>query len=126
MVEIYLERAVQLSSARNLIQNDPPYAAATALLSVHTAIALNDALLLKLGAKSLKNEDHMASVRETVKRCKANGIDVAGVSQLKKLISAKSQVSYGDQSVSFDFASALSVASQRFEAWVYRHFQELA
>jgi hypothetical protein len=125
MVEIYLERATQLSSARNLIQADPPYAAAIALLSVHTAIALNDALLLKLGAKSLKNEDHMTSVRETVKGCKTKGIDSTGVAHLKKLVSAKSSVSYGDQSVSFDLASVLSLASQRFEAWVYRCFQEL-
>jgi hypothetical protein len=125
MVEVYLERALQLSDARDLIQDEPPYAAATALLSVHTAIALNDALLLKLGAKSLKHDDHMASVRETAKRCKAKRIDCAGVTQLRKLVSAKSKVSYGDQVVSFDFASALSLASQRFEAWVYGQFKEL-
>ncbi|MHB1701667.1 MAG: hypothetical protein ACYCSN_16370 [Acidobacteriaceae bacterium] len=126
MFEVYLERASQLSAARNLVQDDPPYASAIALLSVHTAIALNDALLMKLGCNSSKGDDHMVSVRETAKRCRAKGLDHSGVEQLRTLVSAKSKVSYGNKPVSFDFATVLSLASQRFEVWAYKRLKEVA
>ncbi len=128
MIEIYIERAVQLSKARDRIHADPPYAAATALLSIHTAIALNDALLLKLAGKRAKNDDHMVAVRETGEtlQTEKGRLDDSGVAQLRKLISAKSKVSYGDKSISFDFALLLSQASQRFEVWAYKRIQELS
>lgn len=126
MFEVYLERAHQLSDARKLIDGDPPYTAAIALLSIHAALALNNALLVKLGVSARKWKDHMAPVRETEKRCKAKRLDASGVEQLRKLISAKTDVSYGNKAVTFDFAMVLSTASERFEAWAYKRLKEMA
>ena len=126
MIEIFLERANQLSEALKLVQDDRPYAAAIALLSVHTAIALNDALLVKLGGRVARSDDHMSSVRETAKRCKAKGLDDSGIEQLRKLISAKSAVSYGTRPVTFEAAKILSTASERFQAWAYKRLKEMA
>ena len=126
MVEIFLERAKQLSGARDLVQEDEEFASATALLSVHSAIALNDALLLKLKGKLVKGQDHMASVRETAKRCKARKLDSTGIKQITTLIAAKTRVSYEDKSVSFALAYKLAIASQRFEVWAYKRLEEIA
>jgi hypothetical protein len=127
MFDVFLQRAEQLSRARQLVEEkDERCAAAIALLSVHTAIALNDALLFKLSGKHTHTEDHMEAVREMRRRCSARRLDPKGIRQLEKLISAKSAVSYGAKAVTSDYAAGLSVAAQRFEAWTYLQFKELA
>ena len=52
--QVFLDRAQQLGDGRDLLNSDEGFAAATALLAVHTAIALNDALLLELTGKQAK------------------------------------------------------------------------
>jgi hypothetical protein len=126
MVEIFLERAKQLSEARKLIELDTEYASATALLAVHSAIALNDAILLKLSGRIFRGEDHMAAVREVTKRCRARRLDTSGITQLKALVAAKTRISYGPQSVTFAYAYELSVASRRFAVWSYKRLEEIA
>jgi hypothetical protein len=125
MIEAYLERAKQLSQARELVRNDAEYASATALLAIHTAIALNDALMIKLTGKSFQSDNHMAAVREIRLRCNRRGLDSAGVDQLQKLIEAKSKVSYGGKRTTFEFATVLAVACIRFEKWAYQRLEEL-
>ncbi len=125
MVEIFLERAKQLSEARKLIELDAEYASATALLAVHSAIAYNDAVLVKLSGKACRGEDHMSAVREVTKRCRARKLDTSGITQLKTLVAAKTRVSYEAQLVSFPYAYELSVASQRFAVWAYKRLEEI-
>ena len=45
MNDVFVARARQLRSARELVQDESSFASATALLAVHSGIALNDALL---------------------------------------------------------------------------------
>jgi hypothetical protein len=124
MEDIFLGRAKQLADARDLVRDDENYASATALLSIHTAIALNDALLLRLTGKLFMGADHMSAVQETAKRCRTKRLDGSGVAQLKALISAKTSVSYAAETVTFINAFKLSVASRRFETWVYDRLKE--
>jgi hypothetical protein len=68
----------------------------------------------------------MEAVRETARRCRAKRLDASGVTQIKVLVSAKSAVSYGDESTSYELAVKLAVAAQRFETWVYKRMEEAA
>lgn len=116
-IEVFIERADQLSEVRKLLNEEPRYASATALLSVHSAIALNDAVLIRLTGRKTSSKNHLEAVNRTVAACKAKGIDSKGLDHLKRLISAKSEVSYGDEAVTFEVATKLSTAADRFQNW---------
>jgi hypothetical protein len=119
-LDVFTERARQLSDVRKLISGEPSYASAIALVSVHAAIALNDAVLIQMTGTKGRREDHMDAAGKTSSVCRARGIDDRGIAHLRSLLSAKSDVSYGSESVSFDLATKLSTASERFEAWAER------
>jgi|SRR5665213_1126538 len=119
MVEIFLERAEQLASARDLVREESDYAAATALLSVHSAIALNDALLLSLTGRRPKSPDHSHAITETELACNANKLNRNGLKHLKSLLARKTAVSYGDAPISYELANSLAITSERFQEWVY-------
>jgi len=119
VVEIYLERAEQFARARELCRSDPEYSAATALLAVHSAISFNDALLALLTNSRSKGTDHAEARFRTMEACRSRGIATDGLEHLKKLVSAKTNVSYGDQTISFDKAGELATASERFQSWTY-------
>ena len=117
MVEVFLERARQLSIARDLVREDAEYASATALLAVHTAIAVNDALLMELSGERYKGADHRRALKATERMCTAKNIRTAGLKHFRTLLSKKTDVSYGEDRISFETASALAYSSQRFEEW---------
>jgi hypothetical protein len=119
MIEIFLERARQLALARDLIRDDRSYSAATALLSVHTAIAMNDALMFGLTGKRSRSMDHSRAIIETERACTSKKLNRSGLKHLKWLLSKKTDVSYGDESVSFEAASSLANTSERFQEWAY-------
>jgi hypothetical protein len=118
MLDVFLERGNQLSESRRLMQDDREYAAALALVSIHSAIALNDALLVKLTGKHQMPADHMSAVITTKKQCSQKKIAKDGIRHLESLIRAKTRVSYGDERTSFETATRLAIDSERFEAWV--------
>jgi hypothetical protein len=118
--ETYKSRGAQLASVRDLIKDDAAYPSATALLAVHSAIALNDALLTNFSGQPPKGQDHMEAVRQIDKDCRKRRIDRAGIAHLKKLVSAKTKISYGPANTTQEQAQALAVAAERFETWVYK------
>lgn len=118
MVEVFVERGNQLADSRRLMDRDPQYAAALALVSIHCAIALNDALLFKLTKRSHRGEDHMAVVRVTKKQCSSHGIPATGIRHLEDLVRAKTRVSYSEERTTIEVATRLAIASERFETWV--------
>jgi hypothetical protein len=126
MNDVFVARARQLRSARELFREESAFASATALLSVHSGIALNDALLTVWSGKPLKGEDHRAAVRATEAQCKTRKVDAAGVRHLAALIHSKAAVSYGDEAVSHQKAEALALAAARFEAWTFKNCKEIA
>jgi hypothetical protein len=126
MNQVFVARARQLRTARELIVEEVAFASATALLSVHSAIALNDALLTVWRGKPLKGEDHRGAVRATEAECKARKLATAGVRHLGDLVRSKSEVSYGDKVVTHEKAEALAEAAKRFEAWTFKNCKEIA
>jgi hypothetical protein len=100
-----------------LCRGDAAYMAATALLAVHSSIAYNDAVYVKLTGKRHHNEDHQAAISNTRKVCDRLRLPVAGLSHLKRLIGYKTYISYGDQRVEDDLVEVLCLSAERFEAW---------
>jgi hypothetical protein len=118
MVDVFIERGDQLSESRKLMKDYPEYTSALALVSIHCAIAFNDALLVKLTGKHEIDTDHMVAVKRTKKQCTSKKIPATGIRHLEDLLRAKTRVSYSDERTTFETANRLAVASERFEAWV--------
>lgn len=114
---VYFDRAGQLGFVRDFIREDDSYPEATALLAVHTAIALNDALLLELVGRRPRNPDHATAVQETETACRARKADHRGLKHLRTLLSKKTEVSYGDTPTTVELAKLLAQTSERFEEW---------
>ena len=120
MVEVFLERARHLSAARNLVAGDTDYTAALALLAVHSAISWNDAVLTKFLGHAQKGENHMRAASTLESQCASRKMNSEGIKHLRKLIEAKSRISYGDQRTTPEAALSLSVSAERFERWAIR------
>ncbi|MBW4038290.1 MAG: hypothetical protein HIU91_05305 [Acidobacteria bacterium] len=118
MLDIFIERGNQLSESRRLMADSPDYSSALALVSIHCAIALNDALLVKLTGKHDVATDHTVAAKRTKRQCSSKKIPASGIKHLEDLLKAKTRVSYSDQRTTFETANRLAVASERFEAWV--------
>ena len=118
MVDVFIERGDQLSESRDLMKDSPEYSSALALVSIHCAIALNDALLVKLTGTHQMAADHMVAARRTKKQCSSKKIPSVGVRHLEELLREKTRVSYSDERTTFQIANRLAVPSERFEAWV--------
>ncbi len=118
MLDIFIERGDQLSESRKLMAHSPEYTSALALVSIHCAIALNDALLVKLTGRHDMATDHMVAATRTKKQCSSKKISTNGIKHLEELLKAKTRVSYSDERTTSDTANRLAVASERFEAWV--------
>ena len=114
---VFLDRAQQLGDARDLLKTDEGYAAATALLAVHTAIALNDALFVQLTGRRSKASDHSKAADATEQACRARSLDHAGIKHLRTLLAKKTLISYSDSVTAPELAVSLAVASLRFQEW---------
>jgi hypothetical protein len=126
VLEVYRSRAFQLANAMRLCAEDyPSYASAVALLAVHSAISYNDALHIRLTGGRPKAEDHKYAIRSTKRACERAKIDSAGLRHLERLLSAKTDISYGDRAVDKERAQILSTTAERFEKWVEENFADV-
>ncbi len=96
------------------------YASAAALLAVHSAISYSDALLIGLGGKRPRGENHRDAITALKRVCTGAKIEPQGIAHLQKLLSVKTDVSYGEEFVSEVKISALCDAAMRFETWAER------
>lgn len=122
-LEVYRSRALQLANAMRLCVEDcPSYASAVALLAVHSAISYNDALHIRLTGGRPKSEDHRDAFRSIKKACQKANIDPTGLRHLEKLLSVKTDISYGNKAVRVEHAQVLNIEAQRFQAWAEKNF----
>ncbi|MGB8889563.1 MAG: hypothetical protein WCC87_22765 [Candidatus Korobacteraceae bacterium] len=120
-VGIYHGRALQLANAMKLCRDDlPSYAWAAALLAVHSAISYCDAVLFKLNGQRSHSQDHGQAITAVTKACKKMKIQTDGIKHLDRLVSAKTDISYGDEQVDNQRVEVLCVAAERFQAWAER------
>jgi hypothetical protein len=121
-LEVYQSRALQLANAMRLCAEDcPSYASAVALLAVHSAISYNDALHIRLTGGRPNSENHKDAFRSTKKACQKAKIDSAGLRHLERLLSIKTDISYGNKAVRVEHAQVLNIEAQRFQAWAERN-----
>lgn len=114
-----------MANAMRLCAEDcSSYASAVALLAVHSAISYNDALCIRLTGGRPKGEDHKDAVRSIKKACERAKIEPAGLRHLEKLLSAKTDISYGDRAVNTERAQILSTTAERFVRWVEDTFAD--
>jgi hypothetical protein len=115
---VYRDRGSQLAKAMRLCRdNHPAYPSAAALLAVHSAIAYNDAVQIKLTGNRSRSQDHGQAIAAIRRACGTAKIEPRGAAHLGKLLSMKTDVSYGDKEVDKQLADTLCVAADRFEAW---------
>ena len=122
---VYYRRATQLASAMKLCQDDlSAYASAVALLAVHSAISYSDALLIGLGSKRPHGENHREAITALKRACTRAKIDQQGIGHFQKLLSVKTDISYGEKRVDNERATALCVTAEQFQVWAERILQK--
>jgi len=121
MHENFQSRGEQMLDAMKLLQYDiQHYAAGVALLAVHSAIAFNDAVQVKLAGKWLKDADHKRTASYTRKLCSDQGHTTAGIAHLEKLLARKNDYSYSNTIIDDETAYAAGIHAERFQAWALR------
>jgi len=121
MHENFQSRAEQMLDAMSLLQDDiQHYAAAIALLAVHSAIAFNDAVQMKLSGKWAKDADHKKTASYTRELCNSLGHNTAGITHLEKLLARKTDYSYSNTMIDDETAYAAGIHAERFQAWALR------
>jgi hypothetical protein len=122
---VYYRRATQLAGAMKRCQDDlSAYASAAALLAVHSAISYSDALLMGLGGSRPRGENHREAVTALKRVCSGAKIDHQGIAHLQRLLSAKTEISYGEEQVDDERVIALCIAAERFQVWAERILQK--
>jgi len=58
------------------------------------------------------------------KACTSAKIDRQGVTHFQRLITAKTDISYGDEQVDDERVKALCITAERFQAWVEKRIEE--
>ncbi len=122
---VFLNRANALFEGMKFLADDlRTYDAAVALLAVHGAIALNDAILVALTSRRSVAEAHDQAVRELQRTCKRLRIQSkSGVQHFRWLISSKTAISYADER--FGRADEAFAHAERFSTWAYNNFKEV-
>lgn len=122
---VYYHRATQLADAMKLCRDDlSAYASAAVLLAVHSAISYSDALLIGLGGTRPRGENHREAISALKRACTRARIDQQGLGHFQRLISVKTDVSYGEKQVDDEKVEALCITAERFQVWAERILQQ--
>jgi hypothetical protein len=117
--EHYRKRAIDFYRCMELVQADDEFRSSSALLAIHSAISLSDALRAGLGDEELYAEDHRQAIASLRRLLDQRRVATAfGYPQFEYLISMKSFVSYGDQRLDEKRAMRIALAAERFSTWV--------
>ncbi|WP_437580659.1 hypothetical protein [Sorangium sp. So ce887] len=124
----YRERADSFHrAARDLEMLDPPvYAPAIGLLAVHACIALADAVLVAVGEKHAKAEDHGEAARRLRGWCSTKQLQDGGVKHFEWLLSRKTHFSYEDRYVDEGDLLLARVKMDQFFVWASQAFPDVA
>jgi hypothetical protein len=123
----YIEKADHFLQAMKLAALDlPSYRTGIALLAVHSAISLNDAITASLTGRSSRHQDHLESVKELQKLAKKHRIqNLNGVMHLRWLLTEKTRIAYGRERLDDALIRMSVLRAERFYAWAYNYFKEV-
>jgi hypothetical protein len=99
------------------------YAEAVALLAIHSAISLNDAVQVAVTGGRSKYEDHKRTTVDLEHICKRYGVPLKGVQHLRWLLSNKTEISYADRT--FARSDEALDKAMKFHDWAYNNFKEV-
>jgi hypothetical protein len=123
----YIEKADHFLRAMKLAALDlPPYRTSIALLAVHSAISLNDAITASVTGKSSRHQDHLAAVQELERIARKHRIrNLNGIGHFRWLLTEKTRIAYGRERLD-DALIHMSVdRAERFHSWAYNYFKEV-
>lgn len=123
----YVEKADHFFQAMRLLADDrAAYRTGIALLAVHSAISLSDAITSGLTGKRSKHQDHLAAVTQLESLSRKHHItNRNGIGYFRWLLTEKSRIAYGGERLD-DGLVLLSISrAERFHAWAYNYFKEI-
>jgi hypothetical protein len=126
-VRHHWQRAGSFRRAANALCDPDPeaHAPAVGLLSVHSCIALADALLVAAEGKRPQGDDHMEAARELRRWCSARSIPQNGVKHLEWLVKHKTPFSYDDKYVDVEDLKMAKVKMDQFFKWANETFPDV-
>jgi hypothetical protein len=123
----YFRRATQFLDAARLLRDDlEGFGDVVAVIAVHGAIALADAIMEGFGTGRSQDEGHATAAQSLRRLCGRLQIDSVGVIHFMKLVKQKSLFSYGNQRLDHNKIKAAVVHLERFTSWAMQTFPLLA
>ena len=121
-------RSYAFYQAMRLLSDDVnAYGNAVALLAVHAAISLADAILIGCTGKRGNEQDHRAAIGALSRLCGERRINRDGIGHYRWLIEKKTPFSYGDRRLDPDKDNNNAmVKAERFTVWAYKYFDVIA
>jgi hypothetical protein len=123
----YIEKADHFFHGMRLVADDKSaYRTGIALLAVHSAISLNDAITVGLTGKKSRHPDHLTAVRELkALSAKYRVGNLKGVDHLRWLLTEKTRIAYGRERLDDTFVLLSIDRAERFHSWAYNYFKDI-
>lgn len=101
------------------------YAPAAALLAVHAAIAMCDAILVLHGEERSTSHGHEEAVARLRQLCGRLGAGDRGIAVFERLVARRGNIAHDEQRLTSKEAEAIVVQAQRFTSWAYQAFPQM-
>lgn len=125
----FLGRAEEFFQAMKILLDLQERYHAAALLGIHAAIAMNDAITVGSLGKRCRSENH-ADAKSLLKQvCSVRQIqEPKGISHLSDMLGLKTDIAYGKRFLSGQLKEPKQIHDrcQKFFAWAYVHFPFLS
>lgn len=123
----FIEKADHFFQAMKLAADDlESYRTSVALLAVHSAISLNDAIATAVTGDKSKHQDHSEAAADLEKISTKLGVgNLNGVLHFRWLLQEKSRIAYGRERLDDAFIRLSITRAERFHAWAYNYFKEI-
>ena len=126
MARCHRDRAESFREGMSLLADDlPSYGNAVALLAVHSAISIADAVLIACTGRRCNEPDHRSVLKPLRTLASSRRADPTGIGQLAWLVSRKTDFAYGDRSILDNDIANAKFKAERFLAWAYKNFPEI-
>jgi hypothetical protein len=121
------DRAEQFLRTTTLIDDDKDHIAAVPLLAVHSAISLADAILVGFVGQRGSDTNHKETQDALQQLCASKQKSSDGLKHFSWLLANKTELIYGDKRLDLNTQiKAAKLRAERFAAWAYKTFPELA
>lgn len=123
----YIQKADHFFHSMRLVADDrTAYRTGIALLAVHSAISLKDAIAVGLTGNKSRHQDHCKAVNELKELSAKHRVgNLAGVDHLRWLLTEKTRIAYGRERLDDPFILLSVNRAERFHSWAYNYFRDI-